>query len=114
PRITDPVLHRPSNRRPKFQRTDTAHRAWEFLLKNMFELAAEPLARGDVLCDDHELAEEIVGQLDTERQIEADSTAPDISAPSLDVGIVTQDSVELRGAIDAGMDRRVLRQPQID
>src|SRR5262249_50103946 len=47
-------------------------------------------------------------------QIEPDSTASDIRAPSLDVGIVLEKAVELRRRVAARIDRSILRQPQID
>ena len=50
-------------------------------------LALQPLAGRDVLGDDHRLGEEVVGELDVERQVEADGTAADIGAPARDVRV---------------------------
>ena len=113
-RTAEAILHRPTDRRAEFQRNGTRHRTRELFLEHAFQLRAKSLAGGDVLCNDDELAEEIVGQFDAERQIESDGAAPDIGAPSFDVGIALEDRVELGGGIAAGVDRSALRQPQID
>jgi hypothetical protein len=113
-RSADPVLHRPSHRRPELQRHDAAHGAGEIVLQHALELGAQPLAGDDVLGHDHELAEEVVGQLDAERQIEPDRAAPDIGAPAFDIRVGAKDGIELGRAIAAGKDRRILRQSQID
>ena len=41
----------------------SGHRAREIVPQHRLELRAQPLAGGDILGDDHELAEEIVGEL---------------------------------------------------
>ena len=78
------------------------------------ELGAQPLASGNVLGDDDELAEEIVRQFDAQRQIEADGAAPDIGAPAHHVGVVLQDGIDFGRRIATGVNGRTLRQPQID
>ena len=113
-RTADAILHRPAHRRPELQRNGSGHRAREIVPQHALELHAQPLAGGDVLGDDHELAEEIVGELDAERQIEPDRAAPDIGAPALDIRVGAKDGIEPGRAIAAGVDRRILRQSQID
>jgi hypothetical protein len=83
-------------------------------LENAFESRAEPLTGRDILRHDDELTEEIIGKFDIEREIKSDRAAPDIGAPLLDVGILAEDLIELGRAIAAGVDRCILRQPQID
>ena len=80
---------------PSSSGTMRRHRAGKFVLQHALELGAQPLAGGDVLGDHHELAEEIVGQLDAEREIEPDRAASDIGAPALDIGIVLEHRIEL-------------------
>ena len=84
----DAILHRPADRRPELERRDAADDARKIVGQNLLELLPQPLARGDILGDDHRLREEVVRQLDVERQIEADRAAADIGAPARDVGIV--------------------------
>src|SRR5262249_28189759 len=96
------------------ERDGAGHRAREILRQRALEPAAQALAGRDVLCDDDELTEEVVRQLDIERQIKPDGAASDIRAPSLDIGILLEDAVELRRHIVARIDRSILRQPQID
>ena len=113
-RAADAILHRPSHRGAQLERDGAGHRVRKILCQRALELAAQALAGRDVLCDDDELTEEVVRQLDIERQIEPDGAAPDIRAPSLDIGILLEDAVELRRRIAARIDRSILRQPQID
>src|SRR5262245_34860027 len=84
------------------------------LCQRALEPAAQALAGRNVLCDDDELTEEVVRQIEIERQIEPDGAASDIRAPSLDIGILLEDAIELRRRIAARIDRSILRQPQID
>src|SRR5262249_16121448 len=113
-RTADAILHRPSHWRPELQWNGTADRAGEILLEHTFELPAEPLAGRDILRNDDELTEEIVGKFDIERQIKSDRAASDIGAPFLDIRILAEDLIELGRVIAAGVDRRVLRKPEID
>ena len=93
----DAVLHRPADRRPELERGRRARRRsgtrWP---EASSSFVLQPLARRDVLGDDHRLAEEVVRQLHVERQVEADRAAADIGAPALDVGIALQSGVEAR------------------
>src|SRR5262245_65305048 len=84
------------------------------LCQRALELAAQALAGRNVLCDDDELTEEVVRQLDIERQIEPDGAASDIRAPSLDIGILLEDAVELRRRVAARINRSILWQQPID
>ena len=113
-RAADAILHRPSDRRAKLQRGDAADQAGELVGQNLFELLPQTLARGDVLGDDHSLAEEAVRKLDVQRQIEADRAAADIGAPAHNIGVVLEDIVETARHGLAGENRRVLRQGEID
>ena len=106
----DAILHRPSDRRPELERIDPADDAGKLVGQDLFQLRREPLARRHILGDDHRLGEEIVRQLDIERQIEADRAAADIGAPALDIRIVLEHGVEAAGHGFAGIDRGVLRQ----
>ena len=113
-RAAHPVLQRPADRRPEFERRNTADHVRELLVEHLAEPLLQPLARGDVLRDQHDLAEERIGQLHVQRQVEADGAAPDVAAPALDVRILGEDRVEPLDGCFGGEDRGVLRQPQID
>ena len=65
------------------------------------------------LGDDHELGEEVVGELDVQRQVEADGALADIGAPMVHVLIARQELVHPGRDIPRCVDRRVLRQLQI-
>src|SRR4029453_12238984 len=52
--------------------------------------------------------------LNVEWQIEANSAATDISAPARDIRIALQSSIEALRCGFAGIDRRILRQTEID
>ena len=73
--------------RTELERHDARHRAGEVFRKHAFELSAQALTRLDVLRDNYELAEEVVGQLDAEREVEPNGAAADIGAPAFDVRI---------------------------
>ena len=73
-----------------------------------------PLACSHVLGDDDRLSEEVVGELDVQRQVEPDRASADIGAPTCDVRIVLQHEVELGRDLVARVDRSVLREGQID
>ena len=110
----DAILHGQPTGGPSSSGETRETDAWEFLGQDLFQLHVQALARRDVLCDDHRLAEEVVRQLHVERQVEADRAAPDIGAPARDIRIVLQRGVEaLRDGL-AGIDRRVLRQAEVD
>src|SRR5262249_8467705 len=92
-RAADAVLHRPADRWPELQRNDARDGAREVLLEDALELRAQALARVNVLGDDDQLTEEGIGQLDAERQIEANRAAPDVGTPSFDVGIAGENGI---------------------
>ena len=68
----DPVLHGPADRRAKLERRDARDDAGQLLRQRLFELRMQAFARRDVLGDDDGLGKEVIGQLDVERQVEAD------------------------------------------
>ena len=84
------------------------------MARDFLELDPEPLARRNVLGDDHRLGEEVVRQLDVEGQIEADGAATHIGAPARDIRIVLEDGIEAAGHGLAGKDRGILRQAEVD
>ena len=114
-RAADAILHRPADRRPELERGDPRDRGREILGQHLLELGLQPLARVDVLGDDHRLGEEVVRQLDVERQVEADRAPADIGAPALDVVDRFASIASSCSAVGlAGVDRGVVRQRQID
>ena len=113
-RAGDAVLQRPADGRSEFQGVDPPDQVRELVGQHRFQLHLKPFPGGHVLCDDHGLAEEIVRKLDIQRKIEADRAAPDIGAPSLDIGIVLQGGVEPADEFLAREDRSVLRHCQVD
>ena len=68
----------------------------------------------EALGDNNGLREEVVGELLVQRQVEANSAAADIERPVLDVGIGLQDLFEVVDDLARGIDRRALRQREID
>ena len=92
----DAILHRPADRRPELERVDAGDEAGNSFARSASSFFCRRSRAGDVLGDDHDLAEEVVGKLRVERQIEPDRAAADIGAPALDVGIVLQRRVEAR------------------
>ena len=89
-RAADAILHRPADRRPELERRDPRDRARKVLGQHLLQLGLQPLARVDILGDDHRLGEELVRQLDVQRQVEADRALADIGAPALDVGVARE------------------------
>src|SRR5262249_21135488 len=60
---TDAVLDRPADRRAEFKRGDAADQVGKIIGQHFFELDPYAPARGDVLGDDHGLAEEVIRKL---------------------------------------------------
>ena len=111
---THAVLQRPAHRRAELQRIDAADDVGEVARQRLFQLGLHALALLQSLCDDHGLGEEVVGQLHVERQVEAHRASPDIGAPVVDVGVALQQRIEASRNVAGGVDRRVLRQLQVD
>ena len=112
-RARHPVLQRPADRRPELERRDAADDVGELLGQQLLELHLQPFARLDVLGDDHELGEERVGELDVERQDEADRAATDVGAVVVDVGVVLQQRLQALDVRLGRVDRRVLPQRHV-
>ena len=64
--------------------------------------------------DDDALREEVVRELLVERQVEADGAAADIERPVFDVGVGLQDFLEIIDHLARCIDRRSLRERQVD
>ena len=64
--------------------------------------------------DDHELREEVVGELDIERQIEANGALSDVCTPMVDVLIICQKLFQLGRDVRCCVDRRAFRELQVD
>ena len=52
----DAILHRPSDRRPKFKRVHPRNCAWKLVRQDLFQLHTKPFACRNVLCNDYRLA----------------------------------------------------------
>ena len=61
----------------------------------------------NVLGDDDSLAEEVVWQLDVERQIEPDGATADVGSAARNVRIVLEDVVEQRTTVSLAKNRRI-------
>jgi hypothetical protein len=68
----DPVLHRPSDRRPELERGNPRDDVGQLFGELLLEHSVNPLARSHVLGDDDRLSEEVVGELDVQGQVEPD------------------------------------------
>ena len=64
--------------------------------------------------DNDALREEVVRELLVERQVEADGAAADIERPVLDIGVGLQNFLEIIDHLARCVDRRPLRERQID
>src|SRR5262249_43445387 len=89
-RASDAILHRPSDRRPELERGDTTDQAWKIVSQNLGQPDSKSLARRDVLGDDHRLGEEVVRQLQFERNIER-TGAPPPKVPPRPASVVVLD-----------------------
>ena len=108
------VLQRPSDRRAEFERIDPPDNARKLGRQRLLQLGLHTLALLQSLGDDHGLGEKVVGELDVEGQIEADGALPDIGGPVVHVLIALQELVQPGRGVLGCVDRRVLRQLQID
>ena len=75
-RSAEPVLDRPADRRPEVERVDEAVDADEVLAQQLLQARRDPLAGVEIPGDDHDLAEEGIGELLVERQVEAHGARP--------------------------------------
>ena len=110
----DPVLQRPADRRSQLERRDARDDLGKLLGERLLELLLQPLARREVPGDDDELPEERIGELDVQRQDEADRTAPDVAAEVVDVLVALEQPLEALHDGFGRVDRRVLAQRQVD
>ena len=113
-RAAHAILHRPPDRWTEAQRRHPGHRARKLLRERCLQLRVKPFPRGHILCDDDGLRKEVVLQLNIEWQIEADRAPPDIGTPSFDIGIAFEQVVKSCRHLFTGVDRGILRQPEID
>src|SRR5262249_56794158 len=68
----------------------------------------------DAVGDEDRGGKEIVGELNVQRQIEANRPLPDVKAVPFDVWVVLQHSLESFDLVLGGVDRGVLRKGEID
>ncbi len=66
----------------------------ELLSKRLLESLLQPLARLEILRNDHELREERIRELHVQREDEADRAASHIRAEVIDVGVGLHDRFE--------------------
>ena len=99
------VLHRPADRRAELERRDARHGVRELLGQQLLEPACEPLARLEVLGHDHDWVKKSFGELDVERQVEADRAAADVGAPVRDVRVASARTASSRLADRLGSRR---------
>ena len=106
----DPVLQRPADRRPQFERRDARHDLGKLLGQHLLQLLLQALARRSrSLATITNCAKNGFASWTSKRQDEADRAAPDVGAVVVDVGIVLQDRLEPLRLRLGRVDRRVLR-----
>ena len=110
----DPVLERPSDRRPELQRGDASDGVREVHRERALELRLHPLALLEALGDHNGLGEEVVRELHVQGQIESDGALADIAAPAIDVRIALEELVQPGGGLPRRGDGGVLGQLQVD
>ena len=93
---------------------DEAVDADELLAQQLLQARRDPLAGVEIPGDDHDLAEEGIGELLVERQVEAHGALADIGAPAHDVGVADQRLLQ-PVHLDLGLgDRARLQQGHVD
>ena len=99
---------------PKLERRDARDDVGKLLGERLLELRLQPLARVDVLRDDHELRKERIGELDVEREDEPDRAAADVGAVVVDVRVVLQERLEALRLLLGRKDRSILPERHVD
>ena len=107
------VLHRPTHGRSKFQRIDARDHLREARRQGLFKSRAHLLALLEPLGHHDRLGEEVVGQGDVDRQIEADGALADIGGETLDIRVGGEQLVERLGNVACRQDRGIVLQFQI-
>ena len=110
----DAILQGPADRRAQLQRVDPGVEIGELGVERLLQARPDDFAFLDALGDDDRLGKIIVGELHVEGQIEADRTLADVEAVAIDVGVALQQRLEPFHLMLGGVDRRVLRQIEID
>ena len=82
--------------------------------EDLLELDFQSFASRHVFRHDHGLTEEIVRQLNIERQIEPDGALADIGTPARHVRVILKDVIAALRHCFGRVDRGILRQGQID
>ena len=108
------VLDRAPDGRPEVERVDEDVDADEVRLGEAAQLRLHALAGGEVARLEHDLAEEAVGELLVERQVEAHCPLPHVGAPGADVGVPRERRLEAVHLGPRFRDRAVLRQRHVD
>src|SRR4029453_6387708 len=109
-----PVCARPPTTGPQFERGNPPDRLGELFLKRGVQAFLDSLPRLQALGNDDRFRKEIVLELHVERQIESNPPGAPLGTPADDIGVATEDFVELlRGRIRC-IDRGVVPQAQIN
>ena len=108
------ILQRPADRGTQLERGDARDDIGKLLGEGLLELRLQPLARVNVLSDDHELREERIGELDVERQDEPDRAAADVGAVVVDLRVILQERLEALRLLLGRKDRSILPKRHID
>src|SRR4029434_857471 len=91
----DPILDRPADRRPQLKRENPPDRLGKLFLKRGLKALLDLVPHLQALGDNDRLGEEIVLELHVERQVESNRPAPNVGTPVVDIGVATEDFVEL-------------------
>ena len=109
----DPILHRPPDWRPHFQRLHVTADADEVFAQALTQAIAEGFAGFEVFADDHQLRVIGVLQLLVEGQVETNRALADVGAPAHDVRVALERRFELVHRFAGFVDGGVLRQVQV-
>ena len=112
-RSADAVFDRPADGRPKLERIDACDHRGEPHCDRLLQTRAHLVTLLQTLGDHHRLREEVVGQRDVERQIEANGALPDIGGEAHDIGVGGEHLVELRCSLTRGQHGGIVLQLQV-
>ena len=110
----DAILQWPADRRSQLERINSGIETGEFRVERLLQTRPDDFALRNALGDDDRLREIVVGQLHVQRQIETDRPLPDIETVVVDVRVVLQQRLEPLDFVLGRVNRRVLRQVEID
>src|SRR4030095_16029380 len=100
------------DRRPQLERETPPDRLGELILKLGLQAFPDLFPRLQALRHNDRLGEEVILELHVEWQIEPNRPAPHVGTPVDDIGVATEDPVELLRGLIRGVNRSVVPETQ--